>query len=259
MLQHFFSFYSTLHASQFDLSPWTGRLEAKASLDIPFSISDPFEHDHNLTSTVSHANWLKFQEECSLANQILAEASKKRQNKSWGLSLILTRKSLPQKNFAHLQQQHHHHASPVTNTLALALDGLTKHELHEKAQRVLTDILLFEPVDPEMMRRKRSASHSTEVTPNSLAEQFDETLSAKRRRVDDDGHALTPVMDNEDVRTSEPSKEKTHFQVNARLKEKDKTSSMFRRLSIERGKIDENSRSQSKVKITTCRWQNAKN
>ena len=79
----------------------------KGSTTNVFSIFDPFEHDHNLTSNISASNWLKFQEECSLAHQILHESSKKRQNKSWGLSLILTRKSLPQKNLVHEPQYHH--------------------------------------------------------------------------------------------------------------------------------------------------------
>src|ERR1700749_1132979 len=101
MLRNFFLFYSTFNASQYELSPWTGKLESKTSNTSSLSIFDPFEHDHNLTSNISQSNWLKFQEECSLANQILDESSKKRQHKSWGLSMILTRKSLPQKNFTH--------------------------------------------------------------------------------------------------------------------------------------------------------------
>jgi hypothetical protein len=62
-----------------------------------------------------------------------------------------------------------------------------------------------------MIRKKRPASptmmDSNEITPNSLAEQLDETLSAKRRRRDDDGYTLTPVKD------IPSSTEKTYFQV----------------------------------------------
>lgn len=209
LLQQFFSFYSTLSGSYYDLSPWTGRLDSKASGSIPFSILDPFEHEHNLSANISDANWLKFQEECTLANQILAEAARKRQHKSWGLSLLLTRKSLPPKNF-HPEKQHRPSTSHSIEWISHATN---EEELDRKIQHIFKDILLFEPINAETIRKKRPASpDSGEVTPNSLAEQFDDTLSAKRRRIDDDGHALTPVMDSDDEK-SVSAKEKTFHQV----------------------------------------------
>jgi hypothetical protein len=147
---------------------------------------------------------VKFQEECSLAHQILHEFSKKRQNKSWGLSLILTWKSLPQKNLVHEPQYHHIQSM---NTIDLIVNQLNKQELEKKIDLILKDILLFEQINYEMIRKKRPASN--EITANNLAEQLDETLSAKRRRKDDDdGYVLTPVKDNQSY-----SKEKIYFQV----------------------------------------------
>ena len=211
ILQQFFLFFSTFDGSHSDLSPWTGRLESKASSSIPFSIVDPFEHGHNLSSNISHANWLKFQEECTLANQILTEAARKRQHKSWGLSLILTRKSLPPMNFHPEKQQHR--PSP-SHSIEWVSKATSEEDLEQKIQYIFKDILLFEPINPELIRKKRPAAgpHSSEVTPTSLAEQFEDTLSAKRRRIDDDGHALTPVMDSDDEKLVS-SKEKAFFQV----------------------------------------------
>ncbi len=207
LLHNFVLFYSTFNASEYELSPWTGKLEPKSSITNSFSIFDPFEHDHNLTSNISQSNWLKFQEECSLTNQILTEFSKKRQHKSWGLSLVLTRKSLPQTNFTH--EKYHH--SQSTNTIDLIVNKITEQEFQKNVECILKDILLFEQINYEMIRKKRPASPSTmddtEVTPNSLAEKLDETLSSKRRRTDDDRYTLTPVKD------ISYSKEKTYFQV----------------------------------------------
>jgi hypothetical protein len=209
LLHNFFSFYSKFDANQYELSPWSGELESKSSNTKSFSIFDPFERNHNLTSNISHTNWFKFQEECSLAIQILDEFSKKRQHKSWGLSLILTRKALPQKNFNHDQQFYHHLQS--MNTIEISLNENNEQQFEKNIEAILKEILLFEQINYDMIRKKRPASpamiESNEVTPNSLAEQLDETLSAKRRRIDDDGHALTPVMD------VSYSKEKTYFQV----------------------------------------------
>jgi len=208
MLHNFFLFYSKFNATEYDLSPWSGKLESKSSNTNSFSIFDPFEHNHNLTLNLSQINWIKFQEECSLANQILDEFSKKRQHKSWGLSLILTRKSLPQKNFIHEQQ---YHQLQTTSTIDLVLNQLNEQEIEKNLGFILKDILLFEQINYEIIRKKRPASPSmmdnTEITPNSLDEQFDETLSAKRRRRDDDGYTLTPVKD------IPYSNEKTYFQV----------------------------------------------
>lgn len=210
MLRNFFLFYSKFNANEHEISPWTGKLELKNSTTIPFSIIDPFEHDHNLTSNISQTNWLKFQEECSLANQILEECSKKRQNKSWGLSLILTRKSLPKNNFIH-DQHSLHRFSNLTNTIELTLSQMNEEELKRNIEFILKDVLLFEQIDYDLIRKKRPASplkhDDLDITPNSLAEQLDETLSAKRRRIDDDEYRLTPVKD------SSCSKEKTFFQV----------------------------------------------
>ena len=210
MLHNFFSFYTKFNSNQYELSPWTGKLESKTSDTISFSIFDPFEHNHNLTSNISQTNWLKFQEECSLANQILDEFSKKRQHKSWGLSLILTRKSLPQKNFNHEQQPYHH--IQTMNTIEVILNENNKQQFEKNVEFILKDILLFEQINYDMIRKKRPASpsmmmESDEVTPNTLAEQLDETLSSKRRRIDDDGYKLTPTKDVSD------SKEKIYFQV----------------------------------------------
>lgn len=210
MLHHFFSFYSTFNASIYELSPWTGRLQPKTSTTIPLSLFDPFEHDHNLTGNVSSSNWLKFQDECTLANQILTEAAKKRQHKSWGLSLILTRKSLPSTNFHHQSQRSSSH-----QLVQWISNQNNEDELKEKVQHILKDILLFEPVDPDHIRKKRPASAvgspRSDVNPNALAEQFDETLSAKRRRIDEDNYALTPVMDEEDQ--NEETKDQIFYQV----------------------------------------------
>lgn len=209
MLDHFFLFYSKFNASEHQLSPWSGELEPKSSTTNVFSILDPFEHDHNLSSYISPSNWTKFQEECSLAHQILQEFSKKRQNKSWGLSLILTRKSLPQKDLTH--QPHYYNQS--SNTIDLVIDQTNEQELEKQIDSVLKEVLLFEQINYDMIRKKRPASpsimDSDEVTPNSLAEQLDETLSAKRRRTDDDGYTLTPVKDDASY-----GKERIYFQVN---------------------------------------------
>ncbi|CAF1396654.1 unnamed protein product [Adineta steineri] len=208
LLHNFFKFYSTFNATQHELSPWTGKLELKTSTTNLFSISDPFEHDHNLTSHISQTNWLKFQEECSLAIQILDESGKKRQNKSWGLSLILTRKSLPQKNFVH---EPHYHQSQSMNTIEFVVNQIDEEEFQLHVESILKDILLFEQINYEMISKKRPASPSVELTPNTLAEQLDETLSAKRRRTDDDdGYISTPTTD------ISYSKEKIYFQVNYR-------------------------------------------
>ncbi|CAF3302645.1 unnamed protein product [Rotaria sp. Silwood2] len=211
MLHNFFLFYSTFNANQYELSPWSGKLECKTSNTISFSIFDPFEHNHNLTSNISQSNWLKFQEECSLVNQILDECSRKRQHKSWGLSLILTRKSLPKQNFIHEQQQQYHHTQSI-HTIELNFSNQINEEQFEKTiQFILKDILLFEQINYEIIRKKRPASsliiENTNVTPNSLAEQLDETLSSKRRRIDDDEYTLTPIKD------IPYSKEKIYFQV----------------------------------------------
>ncbi|CAM4749946.1 unnamed protein product [Rotaria magnacalcarata] len=240
MLRRFFLFYSTFNADQYELSPWTGEFEPKTSNTIPFSILDPFEHDHNLTSNISQSNWLKFQEECSLAHQIFDECSKKRQHKSWGLSLILTRKSLPKNNFLHEQQKLYNY-SQTTNTIELISNELNEEQLKENVDFILKDILLFERINYEMIRRKRPASPSiidnTNVTPNSLAEQMDETLSTKRRRIDDDEYKLTPTKD------SSYSKEKIYFQViyrtwqdrrklKRRIENENKNASMFERETL---------------------------
>ena len=67
-----------------------------------------------------------------------------------------------------------------------------------------------------MIRKKRSASplniQASEITPASLAEQLDETLSAKRRRIDDNEYKLTPIQDR-----LNSSKAKNYFQVNNSL------------------------------------------
>ena len=212
MLDQFFVFYSKLNASEHQLSPWSSQLESKTSANTVFSIIDPFEHDHILTSNISSSNWTKFQEECSLAHQILHEFSKKRQNKSWGLSLILTRKSLPQKDLIHQV----HYYNPSSNTIDLPVNQIHEQdELTKKIDDILKEILLFEQINYEMLRKKRPVSPSRmdhdEVTPNSLAEQLDEALSAKRRRTDDDGYTLTPVKDE-----SSQAKDKIYFQVNYR-------------------------------------------
>lgn len=213
MLDQFFVFYSKLNANEHQLSPWSSKLETKSSTNTVFSIIDPFEHDHILTSNMSSSNWTKFQEECSLAHQILHEFSKKRQNKSWGLSLILTRKTLPQKDLIHQT----HNYNPSSHTIDLLINQINEQEdLTKKIDLILKEILLFEQINYEMIRKKRPVSPSMmdsddEVTPNSLAEQLDETLSAKRRRTDDDGYTLTPVKDE----TVHP-KEKIYFQVNHR-------------------------------------------
>jgi len=208
MLHNFFLFYSKFNANEYQLSPWTGKLESKSSNTNSFSIFDPFEHNHNLTLNLSQINWIKFQEECSLANQILDEFSKKRQHKSWGLSLILTRKSLPQKNFIHEQQ---YHQLQTTSTIDLVLNQLNEQEIEKNVGFILKDILLFEQINYEIIRKKRPASplmmDNNEITPNSLAEQLDETFSTKRRRIDEDEYTLTPVKD------IPYSKEKTYFQV----------------------------------------------
>jgi hypothetical protein len=208
MLHSFFLFYSKFNTNEYELSPWTGKLELKTSNTTPFSIFDPFEHNHNLTSNLSQSNWLKFQEECSLVNQILDESSKKRQHKSWGLSLILTRKSLPQTNFIHEQQYHHLQSS---STIDFVLNQIHQQQFEKNIEFILKDILLFEQINYENIRKKRPASpsimDSEEVTPNRLAEQLDETLSAKRRRTDEEGYKLTPVKE------IPYSKEKTYFQV----------------------------------------------
>ncbi len=93
------------------------------------------------------------------------------------------------------------------NTIDLIVNQLNKQELEKKIDLILKDILLFEQINYEMIRKKRPASN--EITANNLAEQLDETLSAKRRRKDDDdGYVLTPVKDNQSY-----SKEKIYFQV----------------------------------------------
>ncbi|UJR23045.1 hypothetical protein I4U23_026071 [Adineta vaga] len=207
ILHNFFKFYSKLNATEHELSPWSGKLESKSSSTNSFSIFDPFEHDHNLTSNISQTNWVKFQEECSLANQILDESSKKRQNKSWGLSLILTRKSLPQKNLIH---EPHYNPSHSSNIIEFRVQETNENELDTYVKVILKDILLFEQVNYEMISKKRPASPPSEVTANKLAEKLDETLSAKRRRTDDDGYTATPTMG------ISYSKEKVYFQVNYR-------------------------------------------
>ena len=125
---------------------------------------------------------------------------------------MLTRKSLPQKNFIHEQQQQQYHHAQSTNTIELVVNQIDELEFQNNVESILKDILLFEQINYEMITKKRPASSSimdnTEVTPNSLAEKLDETLSAKRRRTDDDGYTLTPVTD------ISYSKEKTYFQVN---------------------------------------------
>ena len=209
MLDNFFLFYSKFNTTEYELSPWSGKLESRSSNANAFSIFDPFEHDHNLTSNISPTNWAKFQEECSLGHQILHEFAKKRQNKSWGLSLILTRKSLPQKNLIH--EPHYRHIQ-LMNTIDLVVNQMNEQELEKKIEFILKEVLFFEPINYEMIRKKRPASpsimDSDEITPNSLAEQLDETLSAKRRRTEDDGYTLTPVKDN-----TASSKEKIYYQV----------------------------------------------
>ncbi|CAF0947367.1 unnamed protein product [Rotaria sp. Silwood1] len=211
MLHNFFLFYSTFNANQYELSPWTGKLESKTSNTIPFSIFDPFEHDHNLTSNISQSNWLKFQEECFLANQILDECSKKRQHKSWGLSLILTRKSLPKENFIHEQQQQYHHTESTHKIELNFSKQINEEQIEKNIEFILKDILLFEQINYDMIRKKRPASptiiENTNITPNSLAEKLDETLSSKRRRIDDDEYTSTPIKDRS------YSKEKIYFQV----------------------------------------------
>lgn len=211
MLHKFFLFYSTFDANQYELSPWIGKLESKTSSTSPFSIFDPFEHDHNLTSNISQTNWLKFQEECSSANQILNECSKKRQHKSWGLSLILTRKSLPKQNFTHGDQQQHHHLQTI-GQIELTVNDMNQEQVQKNIISILRDILLFEQVNYEMIRKKRPASPSmmddVDVSPSSLAEQLEDTLSTKRRRNDDAQYTLTPIKDKS------YSKEKVYFQVN---------------------------------------------
>ncbi|CAF0939318.1 unnamed protein product [Rotaria sordida] len=211
MLHNFFLFYSTFNANQYELSPWLGKLECKTSNIILFSIFDPFEHDHNLTSNISQTNWLKFQEECLLAKQILDECSKKRQHKSWGLSLILTRKSLPKENFTHEQQQQYHHTQSAHTIELILSKQINKEQFEKNVEFILKDILLFEQINYEMIRKKRPASpliiDNSNVSPNSLAEQLDETLSSKRRRIDDDQYTLTPIKD------ISYSKEKIYFQV----------------------------------------------
>ncbi|CAF1170292.1 unnamed protein product [Adineta ricciae] len=203
ILHNFFKFYSTFNANQHELSPWTGKLETKTPEGKLFAIYDPFEHDHNLTSNLSPSNWQKFQEECSLASQVLDEFSKKRLNKSWGLSLILTRKSLPQKNFAH--EPHYPHS---TNTIEFQTEQTNEQELENQIQLILKDVLLFEQVNYETISKKRPASPPNEVTPNKLAEKLDKTLSSKRRRTDDDNYTLTAPATGITY-----SKEKLYFQV----------------------------------------------
>lgn len=216
MLDHFFILFSKFNANEHQLSPWSSQLESKSSSNIVFSIIDPFEHDHILTSNMSSSNWTKFQEECSLAHQILHEFSKKRQNKSWGLSLILTRKTLPQKDLIHQT----HYYNPSSHTIDLLVNQINEQdEMIKKIDWILKEILLFEQINYDMIRKKRPVSPSMmdsdddddESTTNSLAEQFDETLSAKRRRTDDDGYTLTPVKDE-----TSHSKEKLFFQINYR-------------------------------------------
>jgi hypothetical protein len=208
MLQQFFTFYSTYSASHFALSPWLGQLQTRNQANaVVFSISDPFEHDHNLTGNLSHANWSKFQDECSRANQILIEAARKRQHKAWGLSLILTRKALPATNFQH-RPSHFNHTIEW---------GTHFNDVHDRLKYLMTDILLFETVTHDAIRKKRSVSpevmeDTLQVTPNILAEQLEETLSAKRRRMDDDGSALTPISDSEENRHC-LDREKIYFQV----------------------------------------------
>ena len=211
MLHNFFVFYSTLNATEYELSPWTGNLKSKTSNAIPFSIFDPFEHDHNLTSNISQTHWLKFQEECSLANRILNECSKKRHHKSWGLSLLITRKSLPQQNFTHEPQQSYPNSKSI-HTIELVSKHVNEEQFQNHVKFILKEILLFEQVDYELTRKKRPASPSmmitSEETPATLAERLDETLSTKRRRTDDDEYILTPIND------ASHAKEKTYFRVN---------------------------------------------
>lgn len=152
MLHKFFLFYSKFNANESELSPWIGKIQKKTSTLSSFSIYDPFEHNHNLTSNLSQTNWLKFQEECLLANQILDESSKKRLHKSWGLALILTRKSLPQKNYQHEPQ---YHRLQLNTTIDLILNQLSEDEMKKNIEQVLKDILLFEQINYENIRKKR--------------------------------------------------------------------------------------------------------
>jgi len=88
----------------------------------------------------------------------------------------------------------------------LILNQIDEQQFEKNLEFILKDILLFEQIDYDMIRKKRPAS-PTMIDTNSLAEQLDETLSAKRRRRDDDGYTLTPVKD-------QPySKDRTYFQV----------------------------------------------
>jgi len=210
-LHEFFSFYSTFDVQKNELSPWFGEIRSKTSTNAIVSLADPFEHDHNLTGNISANNWMKFQEECQLAKQILDESSKKRLTKSWGLALILTRKSLPQKNFIHQKPSYHY--THTTHTVDLSLNKMTKDDFEQRIQLIFKDILLFEQVNYELMKKKRPVDidNDDDNGETELAEQFDETLSAgKRRRMDKDEYTLTPVKDAPD------SKEKIYYEIQYR-------------------------------------------
>lgn len=196
LLDEFFLFYSTFDASKNELSPWTGGFQAKTCEKSTFSIIDPFEHDHNLSSNLSETNWLKFRDECRLARTILNEAGRKRLHKSWGLSLILTRKSLPLKDF---QSDSFGQVNSIQK-IELKISTKTQEKLNEEIYQVFEQILLFDPVDSSSIRKKRSASpmeEENQINPTALAEKFDETLSTKRRRIDDDGLSSTTNVDQE--------------------------------------------------------------
>ena len=192
------------------MSPWTGGFQAKANTNIPFSIFDPFEHDHNLSANLSQQNWFKFQEECLLAKQILHEAGRKRQTKAWGLSLILTRKSLPSKNYSMTSYQNH----SSDQTVEWTFPPMDEREFDEKFHYIFKEILLFERVDPESIRKKRPVSpmEHQDMTTSELAEQFDETLTPKRRRINDEGVRTVPVSE-QDQDPMVSVKEKLFFQV----------------------------------------------
>ena len=140
--------------------------------------------------------------------------AKKRLNKSWGLSLILTRKSLPSTNFHH---QHHRSSSSSNHTIEWLSNQNNEEEFQQKIQHILKDILFFEPIDPDLIRKKRPVSEvsspRSDITPNTLAEQLDETLSAKRRRIDDETYAMTPTMDQDDETKMIDPKDKCFFQI----------------------------------------------
>ncbi|CAF1019761.1 unnamed protein product [Didymodactylos carnosus] len=108
MLQSFFSYYSSLDSAKYSVSVWSGvNSEGQQQpLSGPILlVQDPFEHSHNLSSHVSASNWLKFQQECQSAVQILTDYNRKRLNKAWGWCLLFTRKTLPESNFKKKKNQ----------------------------------------------------------------------------------------------------------------------------------------------------------